>query len=120
MSTHPQDSIYESVNFRLSEVEHRYGKNIHILSDPFLLTLLGFLCSKNTYQPIINQLVETLYSSLVKTIVNREFETTLMQISTRMSESHPNQGVFTGELIDPDQAAVVVNLARAGTFPHRR
>ncbi|MBI3544733.1 MAG: uracil phosphoribosyltransferase [Deltaproteobacteria bacterium] len=105
------------MNYRLSEIEHRYGKNVHILQNPFLLSHLAQLCSPNTYQPIINQLVDALYSNLINIIVNNEFPRKATRQPTRMAAYHPNEGVFEGELIDQSQFAVSVNLARAGTFP---
>lgn len=39
-----------------------------------------------------------------------------MAVATRMHAYHP-EAVFEGELVDPDQKTVTVNLARAGTFP---
>jgi uracil phosphoribosyltransferase len=100
-----------------SEIEHYYGKNVHILSDPFLLSHLARLCSPETHQPIINQLVESIYSNLVKILVNREFPQKLSTVETRMSSYSKERGQFVGRLIDPAQTAVSVNLARAGTFP---
>lgn len=111
------DKVYRSLKYSLSEIEHRYGPNVHVLSDPFLLSHLAQLCSADTYQPTINQLVDTIYRNLVKVIINSEFPRKQMKVKTRMSEMHPNEGVFEGELIDPDTSAVSVNLARAGTFP---
>lgn len=111
-----RDGIYTKTEFRLSEIEHRYGSRVHLLSDPFLLSHLATLCSEKTFQPTINQLVATIYSSLVKTIVNAEFPRKLQTVPTRMSGSHV-EGVFEGEIIDSTQRAVSVNLARAGTFP---
>lgn len=110
------DSIYRSLDFTLSEIEHRYGANVHILSDPFLLSHLAVLCSDKTHQPLINQLVSTIYSNLVKIIINKEFPRKVVAVPTRMKAMHP-EGVFEGQLIDTDQAAVSVNLARAGTYP---
>lgn len=110
------DHIYEKVPYQLSEIPHKYGKNVHILSDPFLLTHLAQLCSPKTLQPTINELVETLYVNLIKVLVNNEFPVKKMAIETRMKAYHP-EGEFVGELIDPDTSAVSVSLARAGTFP---
>jgi uracil phosphoribosyltransferase len=115
--TETGERIYRSLNYRLPELEHRYGRNVHILSDPYLLTHLAQLCSPDTYQPIINQLIETIYAAMVKVIINNEFVRKQMTMPTRMKASHPAEGVFRGELIDPEQPAVSVNLARAGTFP---
>ena len=113
----PTDMIYRSITYRLSEVEHRYGKNVHILSDPFLLSHLAQLCSPETFQPTINQLVDAIYSNLVKILMNTEFARRRMSVPSRMSTMHPIEGVFHGELVDPEQPVVTVNLARAGTFP---
>jgi len=111
-----QDSQFNDLRFQLSEIPHRYGPNVHILSDPFLLSHLAQLCAEDTVQPIINELVTTLYSSLLKTIVNQEFPKRRAQIRTRMAALHP-EGVFQGPIIDPSIPTVTVNLARAGTLP---
>ncbi len=110
------DRQFSDVRYRLSEMEHRYGANIHILSDPFLLSHLAQLCAEQTTQPVINELVTTLYSSLLKVVVNREFPVRQASIPTRMVATHP-EGVYQGPIIDPDVPIVTVNLARAGTLP---
>ncbi len=110
------ETAYNQVQYRLSEIEHKYGKNVHILSDPFLLTHLARLCSPETFQPLINEHVHTIYTNLVEVILNHEFPKKKMQIPTRMQSMH-KEAVFSGELIDSDQSTVAVNLARAGTFP---
>jgi uracil phosphoribosyltransferase len=119
--THPntlpfRDSQFNDIQFQLSEIKHHYGPNIHILSDPFLLSHLAQLCAENTAQPVINELVTTLYSSLLKIVVNREFPVRQAQIRTRMAAYHP-EGVFQGPIINPETPVVSVNLARAGTLP---
>jgi uracil phosphoribosyltransferase len=112
---HP-DSQYRKVPFRLSEMEHKYGSNVHILSDPFLLSLLARLCAEDTHQPVINELVTSLYSSLLKTVVSREFPARQASLRTRMAPLHA-EGVYQGPIIDPETPIVCVNLARAGTLP---
>ncbi|MBI3535262.1 MAG: uracil phosphoribosyltransferase [Deltaproteobacteria bacterium] len=104
------------MKYHLSEIEHRYGENYHILSDTFLLSLLAKLCSDNTTQPLINELVTTLYSSLLKIVVNCEFTTKWEKIKTRMHTYH-EEGIFQGPVIDSEVPIVSVNLARAGTLP---
>lgn len=112
---HP-DSQYESLHFSLSELQHGYGSNFHLLSDPFLLSLLARLCSEETTQPVINELITTLYSSMIKIAVNAEFPTYFGKIRTRMSVDHP-EAVLQHPMIDPNTPVVSVNLARAGTLP---
>jgi uracil phosphoribosyltransferase len=110
------DSQFDHLRFKLSETEHRYGPNVHLLSDPFLLSHLARLCSEDTDQPIINELVTTLYSSLLKIVVNQEFPQVKKQFRTRMIAHHA-EGIFEGPVVDPTTPVVSVNLARAGTLP---
>ncbi len=111
------DKQYLGHKFQLSELEHQYGKNVHLLSDPVLFTLLAHLCSPETTQPQVNLLVRKLYESLVHTVVSQEFPRKPGRVTTRMAAKHPREGAFTAELMDREQAAVSVNLARAGTYP---
>lgn len=111
-----RDALYENVNFRLSELEHRYGPNVHLLGNPFLLSQLATLCAKGVYQPQINRLVALLYTDLIKTVINVEFARKTAAVPTRMID-HTPQGIYQGEIIDPEVRAVTVNIARAGTLP---
>jgi uracil phosphoribosyltransferase len=111
-----RDSLYEQIPFRLSELTHHYGKNVHLVGNPFLLSQLATLCAKETVQPQINQLVALLYADLVKTVINAEFPRKRVAIPTRMIASTP-QAIYQGEVIDPQVRAIAVNIARAGTLP---
>ena len=111
-----KDIQYDQVPYRISEREHRYGKNVHLLSDPFLHSHLARLCSVDTFQPVINELITTIYSSMLKIVVNMEFPQKNIVTSSRMSEHHP-EGNFISSIIDPEVPVVSVNLARAGTVP---
>lgn len=110
------DSQFNQIQFQLSEIRHHYGPNVHLLSDPFLLSYLARLCSEETTQPVINELITTLYSALLKTVVNHEFPVKNARIRTRMASQH-FEGVFQGPIIDSSIPVVTVNLARAGTLP---
>ncbi len=111
-----RDSLYERVPFRLSELTHHYGKNVHLVGTPFTLSHLARLCAKGTIQPDINRLAALLYSDLVKTVINAEFPRKSAAIPTRMID-HTPQAMYQGEVIDPEVRAVTVNIARAGTLP---
>jgi len=111
-----RDSLYEKVPFHLSELEHRYGSNVHLVGNPFLLSQLAILCAKGTYQPQINRLVALLYTDLVKMVINAEFPRKMAAIPTRMVDSTP-EGIYQGVVVDSDVRAVAVNIARAGTLP---
>ncbi len=99
-----------------SEVQHKYGSQVHILDNKFLSGLLARLCSPETYQPEINHLVQLLYSQLLMTVMNEEFPTENFESATRMVEIHP-ECLLSGKRLKHDQRAIVVNLARAGTYP---
>ncbi len=111
-----KDILYLKHNFRLPEIEHRYGSNVHILDDPFLFTTLARLCRSDCKQPMVNSLLNTLYRELAKYVVNREFPLKEVTLETRMKAYHP-EGEFQGLVIDPATKVVCVNLARAGTVP---
>lgn len=111
------DKQYLGQRYQLSEIEHSYGKNVHILSDPVLFSYLATLCEPTTKQPTINALMKILYEAMIHTVVNQEFPRKPARVTTRMAAKHPAEGTFTAELIDRDQQTVCVNLARAGTYP---
>lgn len=111
-----QDNQYLKQEYLISQIEHRYGQNIHILSDPYLFTTLAKLGRPDCKQPLINSLLNTLYRELVKVVVNQEFPLVEATVETRMKAQHP-QGAFKAKVIDPDTKVTCVSLARAGTVP---
>src|SRR5690242_7533095 len=111
-----RDALYDKVPFRLSELTHHYGKSVHLVGNPFMLSQLAKLCAKGTVQPAINRLVALLYADLVKMVINQEFPRKNVAVPTRMVDYTP-QGIYQGEVIDPEVRAVTVNIARAGTLP---
>ena len=100
----------------ISEVSHHYGKHVHILDDKYLSSMLARLCQPQTHQPVINELVEFLYTDLIRVVLNNEFPTVKSKVPTRMTTKHPN-AFLEADVLDTSQRAVSVNLARAGTFP---
>jgi uracil phosphoribosyltransferase len=102
--------------YHLSEIEHRYGKQVHILDNPCMSSWLAKLCSPDTFQPQINSLVSYLYSSLLKTVMNAEFPRKTLRMPTRMTASHPDSPL-EAEVFDTGSRVITVNLARAGTHP---
>jgi len=56
----------------------------------FLSGLLARLCTPETFQPEINRLVELIYTDLISTVVNQEFELESFKAPTRMTEFHPH------------------------------
>lgn len=100
----------------MQEISHHYGSNVHLLDNPLASGLLAKLCHPDTFQPDINRLVEELYTLLIQNVIAKEFATELHEVPTRMTSFHPN-APLQYKRIAPSQSAVVVNLARAGTWP---
>lgn len=111
-----QDIQYSKQNYNISEVDHDYGDKIHILKDPLLLTLLERISSPDTKQPMLTTYVKKAYSSLFNQLVSNSFQKTHTNSPTRMNEFH-DEGVYNGEIIDPNSKVVCVDLARAGMIP---
>jgi uracil phosphoribosyltransferase len=111
-----KDHAYDHAVYRTSEMEHRYGANVHILAQPYLLSQLATVCSKGTFQPTINRLVAGLYADMMKIVLSAEFPRRAAAIPTRMIDS-TERGVFSGEVLEAATRVVTVNIARAGTLP---
>ncbi len=112
----PKDSQFAKFTYKGSELPHQYGPNVHLLSDPLLLTYLSRLCEERTVQPFVNELITKIYDGLLQAVVNQEFPRKEVAVETRMSAFHP-EGVYQGPIVDPETKVVTTNLARAGTLP---
>jgi uracil phosphoribosyltransferase len=110
------DIAYQPEGLRDGELIHRYGDQVHILSDPYHLSLVATLSAATTVQPRINHLVTTLYRDLIAAVVARELPVTQASVATRMI-AHTPEGVYRGTVVDPTTPAVCVDIARAGMLP---
>jgi uracil phosphoribosyltransferase len=97
-------------------MRHFYGKQVHVLDDIYLSSILARLCQSETHQPTINELVSFLYADLIKVVLNNEFPREEVKLATRMTAKHPEQFLKT-TVFRHTQRAVSVDLARAGTLP---
>ena len=112
----PKDSQYSDLNFELDQIETNYGENVHILSNPFTLTMLGKLGKPESIQPVLNKYVEILYDHLLHQMLNKLAPVEEVSWSTRMEEQ-VKEGVYKGKALKHTQKFISVNLARAGIFP---
>lgn len=111
------DTQWSRLPFALSEVRHKYGPRVHLLSHPSLITILARVCSPRTHQPEMARLTATLYHQLAMTVANAEFPRVIARVPTRMAAKHRREGVYEGQLLDPATKLVCVDLARAGMMP---
>ncbi len=63
------ETSYDDIQYRLHELDHAYGERVHIVSEPYLLTLLEKLCSPETRQPEVGRLVEQCYRALLIPVI---------------------------------------------------
>lgn len=103
-------------NYALSEIEHEYPQNIHILNHPTVTSLLAKLCLPETTQPEFNRLIESLYSTLFVEAINAEWPLMPIELETRMTAHHPDC-LYVGHVLDRQQRGIVVAMARAGILP---
>lgn len=110
------DSQYQKLPFKLNTRPHAYGDRVHLISDPFCISLLAKLCNEKCEQPLFNQYIRFLYHTLGMHVANTVFDRIISKVPTRMSQFHP-EAIFEGEVFDPHQKIILVSLARAGTIP---
>jgi len=110
------DSQYAELPPPAAGLAHSYGPRVHLLSDPWSMSLLARLGAEETVQPEVNRLVGSLYNRLLVNVASRLLLRSTTEQPTRMHAHHP-EAVYRGQIIDPDQRVVVVDLARAGILP---
>ncbi len=110
------ETAYVASRFRPSEIEHRYGTNVHLLDDPVAWTLLARVCARDTQQPEVGRLVRVLYEALAGVVIAAEFPRTRLDVPTRMVVSSP-EAVVRSTGIARETRVVSVGIARAGTVP---
>ncbi len=110
------DASYQTLSFTKPELDHAYGSNVHILTDPVSLLQLADLCQAHTIQPAINNLVRELYQFLIRNVVRIEFPIEEINIKTRMAAISP-YGTWAGRVTKKSTKTVTVNIMRAGALP---
>jgi uracil phosphoribosyltransferase len=98
------------------EIEHGYGRNVHILADSFLLTMLARIGNPEINQREIRPLLRTIYQRLLAEAVAGEFPTIASRTPTRMAAT-TEHGYYDGPIVDPDTQVAVACLVRAGVLP---
>lgn len=99
------------------ELEHRYGPQVHILDNLFLLTALAKLGGKQVRHPEMTATLRRIYQIMLATVAGHELPRVQREVPTRMSELHPKEGVYRGAVLDPATRIVVVDIIRAGIVP---
>lgn len=110
------DHAHLDLPYRSSQIEHKYPKNIHILSNPYGNSLLTKLCQETTVLPEVNSLVKSLYQILMAEVFNTTLDRVTEAVETRMIEI-TEKGKLETQILNPANKLISVDLARAGTWP---
>lgn len=96
-------------------LRHHYGDNVHILSDPWGLSLAARISVPSVdtrdAHPVLAAAYAHLLAAASEQLVSRPHD-----LDTRMTASEP-RARLTGSVIDRDQRIVIVDVARAGMIP---
>ncbi len=98
-----------------AETPHAYGANVHVLADPWALSLLARLGHEDTGTAAFHRLLRTGYRRLLHAVTG-ELRTLTVTTPTRMTALEPT-AEFHGTAIDAAQPIVIVDIARAGIIP---
>lgn len=98
-----------------AETAHQYGPNVHVLADPWALSLLARLGHPDTGTAAFHRLLRAAYQRLLHA-ATAELQTQQVALPTRMTASEP-RAQFCGAVLDPEQPVVIVDIARAGIIP---
>ncbi len=82
-----------------------------------MLGLLAKLSAEEAVAPILQMLVRESYRLLFGRAAQRCLRASPTRVPTRMAAGHPKDGVFEGQIPDPTQQVVVVDVIRAGVVP---
>jgi len=95
---------------------HSYGERVHLLDEPYLLSLLSRIGSPESDGELLPSLVRTAYRRLFQEILNAHFPTTEGRVPTRMAQADP-RGVYVGPRFRDDVKLVVCAVVRGGVVP---
>lgn len=98
------------------ELAHGYGPNVHVLSDPWSLSLLARFSSPDCGIDEVHRLLDAAYAHLFAAAA-RELPLGTVAAPTRMASLVGAAGTYHGVAVDRSARAVIIDVARAGMLP---
>lgn len=95
---------------------HRYGPNVTLLDDNWLLSLLARVGSPETGTEVLPALVRTAYQHLGRSVLAHEFPVVHDRIATRMVATEP-RAFYEGPRLCQRTKLVICAVIRAGILP---
>ena len=95
---------------------HAYGDRTFVLREPYLLSLLARIGSKETAGTELARAVRTVYRRMLQSVLDELLPTETARVETRMAELDP-RGVWEGPTFRRDVPVVICAVLRAGVVP---
>jgi uracil phosphoribosyltransferase len=95
---------------------HHYGHQVHVLDDPFLLTLLARLGAPETGTESVPGLVRAAYHRMFQEVLSREVPVVQGRVPSRMAATEP-RAFYQGPVLCRDTHLVLCAVIRAGILP---
>lgn len=111
----PRDETYTGVVASGHRVDHGYGPRVHVLADPWTLSVTTALSHPDTVAPHFHRLLEMAYRRLIAA-ASEQLPTRVVHAPTRMTAQHPGVGLDV-RVLDPHAPVVLVDIARGGIVP---
>ena len=110
-----QDAAHRGLGHCGQRLSHHYGSNVHLLSDPYTLTLADRLSSPEVEGAGFHRLLEAAFRHLLSQAVE---QLPLVQGAwpTRMASKHEGTA-WEGPKLDPAAPVVLIDIARGGMLP---
>ena len=97
-------------------LEHHYGERVHLLNDPWLLSLLARISSHESDGGTLPRLVRMAYTRLFQAVLNAHMPTVTARVPTRMADVDP-RGHYVGPRFSDDVEVVLCSVIRGGVVP---
>jgi uracil phosphoribosyltransferase len=110
------DRQYRFSKYSPSLREHDYGRNVKLIDDPYLTTLVSRMSDQKTKQPLFNCLLRESYRYMLGPVLNNEIPVKDYPTKTRMYASN-KKAVCRTKKFPPKTSFAIANLIRAGIIP---
>lgn len=110
------ETAYTSPNLNGTRLTHFYGPNVHVLADPWSLSLVGQMSRPECVAPVFHKLLEAGFRRILQA-ATEHLPRTEVSWATRMAGAHPHHAHFKGVVVDPRHPVVLVDIARGGIVP---
>ncbi len=110
------DRQYRFSSYKPSLRTHDYGKNVKLIDDPYLLTLVAKMSDERTRQPTFNNILRETYRYMLGPVLNNEIPAKEHPTKTKMYALN-KKAVCRSKKFPENSKFAIANLIRAGIIP---